>query len=220
MERNTKSCIKILNEYANTACVENYNGEWFLCAKEVLKNNGINLYVYAEAIRQCLKNGRQKQNNIMLVDSTNCGKSFLLNPLELIYKTFMNSSATSYAWFGLEKCEIAYLDDFLYTPEWIKWSDFLLLLEGQSVNLPRSKNQFSSDLTILRDNAIPLFATSKSPIEYIGKYNVLDDLETEMMSSRWKVFCFKNRIPLEKIKNLPRCPNCFVKLIMQGSDMD
>ena len=114
----------------------------------------------------------------------------------------------------------SYLNDFRYTPECIKFSDFLQLLEGQTVDLPRPKSQFSSDLTISRDNTIPFFATSKNPIEYIGKYNVRDDLETEMMSSRWKVFCFKNQIPLEKIKNLPRCPNCFVKLIMQGSDMD
>ena len=173
MERNSKSCIEILNEYANTACVENCNGEWLLCAKEVLKNNSINLHVYAEAICQCLKNGRQKQNNIMLVGPTNCGKSFLLDPLELIYKMFINPSATSYAWVGLEESEIAYLNNFRYTPECIKWSDFLLLLKGQTFNLPRPRNQFSSDLTILRDNTIPFFATSKSPIEYIGKSNVL-----------------------------------------------
>ena len=73
----------------------------------------------------------------------------------------MKPSATSYAWVGLEECEIAYFNDFRYTPECIKWSDFLLLLERQTVNLPRPKNQFSSDLTISRDNAIPLFATSK-----------------------------------------------------------
>ena len=60
VERDSKSRIEILNEYANTACVENCNGEWFLCAKEVRKNNGINLYVYAEAIHQCLKNSCQK----------------------------------------------------------------------------------------------------------------------------------------------------------------
>ena len=168
MERNSKSCIEILNEYANTACVENCNGEWFLCAKEVLKNNSINLYIYVEAIRQCLKNGLQKQNNIMLVGPTNCGKSFLLDPLELIYKTSMNPSATSYAWVGLEKCEIAYLSDFRYTQECIKWSDFLLLLEGQTVNLHCSKNKFLSDLTISRDNTILFLATSKIPIRYIA----------------------------------------------------
>ena len=84
----------------------------FVC-QEVLKNNSISLYIYAEAIRQCLKNGRQKQNNIMLVGPTNYGKSFLLDPLELIYKIFMNSSATSYAWVGLEEREIAYLNIFV-----------------------------------------------------------------------------------------------------------
>ena len=89
-----------------------------MCAKKVLKNNSINLYVYAEAITQCLKNGRQKQNNIMLVGSTNCGKSFSLDLLKLIYKTFMNPSATSYAWVELEEYEIAYLNDFRYTPEY------------------------------------------------------------------------------------------------------
>ena len=46
-----------------------------------------------------------------------------------------------------------------------------------------------------------------------------DDLSTKM-SSRRKVFCFKNQIPLEKVKNLPKCPSCFVRLIMEGSDMD
>ena len=202
MEHNSKSRIKILNKYANTAFVENCNGEWFLYAKEVLKNNSINLHVYAEAFCQYLKNGCQKQNIIMLVGPTSYGKSFLLDPLELIYKIFMNPSATSYAWVGLKECETAYLNDFHYTPECIKWSDFLLLLEGQIVNLPHPKNQFSSDLMILRGNTILFFATSKIPIEYIGKYNARGDLETEMMSSRWNIFCFKNQIPLEKIKNL------------------
>ena len=55
VECHSKSRIEILNEYVNTACVENCNGEWFLYVREVLKNNSINLYVYAEAIGQCLK---------------------------------------------------------------------------------------------------------------------------------------------------------------------
>ena len=55
----------------------------FCAPRKSLKNNSINLYVYAETIRQCLKNGRQKQNNIMLVGPTNCRKSFFLGHLEL-----------------------------------------------------------------------------------------------------------------------------------------
>ena len=62
----------------------------FCVPRKSLKNNSINLYVYAETIRQCLKNGRQKQNNIMLVGPTNCRKSFFW-----VTWNFMNPSATS-----------------------------------------------------------------------------------------------------------------------------
>ena len=91
----------------------------------------------------------------------------------------MNPSATFYAWVGLEECKIAYLIDFRYTLEWIKWSDFLLLLEDRlwtflvlKINF-QVNSQFCEIIEI-----IPFFATSKSPIEYIGKYDVHDDLET------------------------------------------
>ena len=138
----------------------------------------------------------------------------------MIFKTFVNPSSTSYAWVGLDEHEVAYLNNFRYSQECIKWSDFLLLLEGHTVNLPRPKNQFNTDLKILRENTIPFSATSKRPIEYFGKYNMRDERETEMMASRWKVFTFHAQIPSEKVKNLVPCPHCFATLTMQGSEMD
>ena len=57
---------------------------------------------------------------------TNCGKSFLLNLLELIFKSFMNPAAAKYAWVGLDQCEVAYLNVFRWSKELIKWNDFLL----------------------------------------------------------------------------------------------
>ena len=223
VELNCKSRMDILQEYvsSDSACNDNNNScEWFKCAKEALKNKRINLYTFADAVRQCIKYGRQKRNNIMLVGPTNCGKSFLLDPLELIFKTFVNPSSTSYAWVGLDEFEVVYLNDFRYSQEFIKWSEFLLLLEGQTVNLPRPKNQFSSDLRLPREKKMAFFATSKAPIEYIGKYNVKDDGETEMMSSRWKIFNFTVQISPENLKNITSCPYCFAKLVMQGSEMD
>ena len=96
----------------------------------------------------------------------------------------------------------------------------MLLLEGHTLNLPRPKNQFSADLKIPREKTIPFFATSKSPIEYFGKYNMREERETEMMASRWKVFAFHAQISSEKLKNLVPCPHCFATLTMQGSEMD
>lgn len=212
--REEKSRMDLLREYAAGSCVANCNGEWLLCAKQVLANNNINMYYYACTIRKALFRGRSKNNNVLIVGPTNCGKSFLLNPLELIYKTFVNPANARYAWVDMEGCEVAYLNDFRWSREIIEWSDFLLLLEGQTVHLPRPKNQFSSALLVPRDNTIPFFATSKGPIEFIGKFNVRDDRESDMMASRWHKFSFHHQIDNPKV--LEPCPRCFAVLAMEG----
>jgi len=165
-------------------------------------------------MRQALRKGRQKNNNVLITGPTNCGKSFLLNPLEIVFKAFVNPANGKYAWIGLDECEVAYLNDFRWSPEMITWSDFLLLLEGQTVNLPRPKNLYASDMRIDRSNTIPFFATSKGPIEYVGKFNVRDERETDMMSSRWLTICFEKQI--EEPKHVEPCEKCFSKLVMAG----
>ena len=99
-ERASTSQMEVLQQHLNEPCGETCAGSWFACAKEVLKNNGINAYNYADSIRRCLRKDRQKKNNIMLVGPTNCGKSFLFDPLERIFKIFVNPSSTSYEWVG------------------------------------------------------------------------------------------------------------------------
>jgi len=220
LERNNTPRLSIVRSHAAGVCGNSCNGSWLVCARELLQKNGINLYVFANALREGLVKGRQKHINVILVGPTNCGKSFLLNPLEIIYKSFVNPATGRYAWVGLDECEVAYLNDFRWSSEIITWSDFLLLLEGQTVHLPRPKNQFATDLEISRENTIPIFATSKSPIEFVGKYNVRDDKETDMMSSRWNRFVFTYQIPQEKVKHLEPCPTCFSKLVLFGSDTE
>jgi len=53
------------------------------------------------------------------------------------------------------------------------------------VNLPAPKNHFSKDVSITN-----ILATGKSTVKHIGKYNLSDDRETEMMAVRWRVFNF------------------------------
>ena len=151
-------------------CIENSGGVWLTCAKQVLRQNYFN--VYAAAIHDAITTGRQKNNNIMLVGPTNCGKSFLLYLSEIIFRSFINRANGRYEWVGLGTCKIAYLNDFRLSTEIISWSDFLLLLEGQTVYFPRPKNMYATDLCISRDNHLSIFATSKFPVEFVG-YNLL-----------------------------------------------
>ena len=213
--RKTQSLDLVRETFQSGACVEGCQGSWLTKATEVLANNAIEVNFFSAAIRNALVKGRRKNTNILLTGPTNCGKSFLLDPLELIFSAFMNPATGRYAWIGMERCEVAYLNDFRWSPETIAWSDFLLLFEGQTVNLPRPKNQFATDLRVGRENTIPFFATSKGPIEFVGKFNVRDERETDMMSSRWFHIEFDRQIA--NVQHTEACPKCFASLIMTGS---
>ena len=185
----------------------------FKCAREVFKRNNTNSYVFANALSQSITIGRQVNMNIMLPGSTNCDKFFLLNPLELMLNCFVNTAIRKCPWVGLDECEVTYLNDFRWSVELIAWNYFLLSLEGQTVQLPRPKNQSAADMVIDRDNTLLFFATSSKRIEFVGKYNVCDEREYKKMDSRWRLFRFTTQIPKESTKVLPPCPRCYSTLV-------
>ena len=135
-----------------------------------------------------------------------------------MFKAFVNPATDRYPWVGLDECKVAYLNDFRWSTEIIAWSDFQLLLEGQTVHLPRPKNHYATDMCIQRENSIPFFATSREPIEFIGKYNIRDERESAMMSSRWHTFNFTHEI--ENVKNIDPCTCCFSILVLMGAEED
>lgn len=198
-------------------CVDSCGGNWLKCALEVLKQNHVHPYVFAAAVRELLERGRGKFRNIMIVGPANCGKTFLLMPITTIFKSFLNPATTSYAWLGVEDAEVIFLNDFRWSSEIIAWKDFLLLLEGQPIHFPAPKTTYAKDIYLEQDT--PIFATSKAPVTYIGKYNCSDDRETEMMAARWKIFSFTHQIPQADQKELSPCGHCFCELILLGEDM-
>ena len=142
------------------------------------------------------------------------GKRFYLRPLELIFKIFSNPAADRYASVGVEHAEIIFLNDFRRSKELIEWKSFLLLLEGDRVNLPAPKNHFSTDICMSEDT--PIFATSKSIIKYKGSYNSQDQAKDDMMASRWNVFTFFHSMPENEQKDVNPCAKCFAKLVLMG----
>ena len=152
----------------------------------MLQTNSIHPFVFAAALRELMIKGRGKFRNLMLVGPANCGKTFLLSPLQVLFNTFSNPSNDKYAWIGAEQSEIIFLNDFRWSQELIAWKEFLFLLEGQVVHLPSPKNHYATDICISFD--LPIFATGKSRIIFTGRYKQPDERETEMMSVKWKVF--------------------------------
>ena len=68
------------------------------------------------------------------------------------------------------------MQDFRWSSELISWKDLLLLLEGEPVKLPSPKNQFVTDVYIKTD--MPIFATSKAKIEFVGKHSMRDNRDS------------------------------------------
>ena len=164
IQRASMSSMDLIEKaYQKNDCV--CQGQWLTCANQVLVSNGVHPYVFADRVRTLLSKGRGKLRNVIIVGPANCGKTFLLRPLGIIFKTFSNPANDKYGWVGADKAEVIFLNDFRWSSELIKWNEFLLLLEGHTVHLPAPKNRFARThqflllakmLSSLLVNTIPL----------------------------------------------------------------
>ena len=97
------------------SCTPECNGQWLQCATQLLNWN-VARRAFSEAVKNLLEKGRGKFRNILLKGPANTGKTFLLNPLSLVYKTFSNPATSTFAWVGAEREEVIFLNDFRWLP--------------------------------------------------------------------------------------------------------
>ena len=166
-------------------------------------------------MRTLLEKGRGKYRNVYLKGPCNCAKTFLLNPLNTVFKTFSNPASTTFAWLGAQEAEVVFLNDFRWSAQIIPWHDFLMLLEGQKVHLPAPKTHYKQDIVFEGDT--PIFCTSKDELSFV-RAGVLDTVETRMMQVRWRVFTLYHQIPEEQQHNVPLCARCFSELIFPQAE--
>lgn len=203
--------LEILEEALQNPCSEQCNGQWVECAKQLLRWNDVSQDTFTHAVRNLLEQGRGKFRNILIRGPANTGKTFILNPLNVVYKSFSNPATSTFAWVGAEKAEVIFLNDFRWNPQIIPWHDLLLMLEGQPVHLPAPKSYFCKDIEFNADT--PIFCTTKRDLVYV-KGGVIDETETEMMAVRWYSFQFRRQIPHCDQITVPSCARCFAELIL------
>ena len=210
LQRSKMTRIEIFYSKLEGECEPGCDGQWLQMAKEVLERNSIVRNDFAEAVRILFDKGRGKYRNLYLKGPCNCAKTFLLNPLNIIYKTFSNPASKTFAWVGAEKSKVVFLNDFRWSAQIIPWHDFLMLLEGRSVHLPAPKTHYRQDILFQGDT--PIFCTSKDELSYV-RGGVVDDRETQMMKVRWRVVNLFHKIPEEQQKSVPPCGKCFSLLV-------
>ena len=209
IQRSKLSRLQILQQPITTPCI--CSGEWLQCAIEILNKNSIEIAVFSDAIIKLLVMGRGKGRNIYICGPANCGKTFILDPLRVIFDTFLSPATCSYAWLGVENKEVIFLNDFRWSPVILPWHDMLLLLEGHVVHFAAPKTTYNQDIEFCRDT--PIFATAKAPISFV-KGSIIDNRETEMMNVRWRIFSFRHQFDLECQKTVPSCGHCFATMLL------
>ena len=165
MVRSKKTRVQLLEEAKDGECVMGCAGQWFEAALQGLANQEIMPSVFCGAVYEALSKGRGKFRNIYVHGSSNCGKSFILLPLKVIFNTFSNPATGSFTWIGAEQAKVIFLNDFRWDPKLIAWADLLQVLEGDVVHLPAPKTFCQRDLEFTVDT--PFFAMADTPMVLI-----------------------------------------------------
>ena len=135
----------------------------------------------------------------------------MLKPLTKIYNCFQSPTSGTFNWVSAEKAECVFLNDFRWNEKVIPWSDLLNLLEGESIHVPAPKTRYAKDAVWTADT--PIFGTSKTKIRKYER-DQMDEIETEMMDSRWKVFLFRHQFVKENVVDIAPCLHCFASLVL------
>lgn len=210
LDRRSSTRMELMYKALLQPCMEECNGQWLILAKKTLENNQIQLREFAGAVSTALEKGRGKKQNVLIIGEGNCGKTFLLKPLNRIYEIFSNPATGSFAWLGVEKAEVIFLNDFRWDAKIIAWSDFLTLLERDSMHFPAPKTSYGQDIFFEKDT--PIFATSSALFQKGNNCHK----ENHMMELRWKTFKFTYEIPESEIIICEPCARCFSDLIINN----
>ena len=212
--RSMKTHIELLEQQNAGECQPGCEGKWLSAAYARLQQHGIMKEDLCAAVYTALSKGRGKYQNVFIHGETNCGKSFILSPLKLIYKAFCNPATGSFAWMGAEDAEIIFLNDFHWHPNIKAWADFLQALEGDTVHLLAPTNVCCRYVELNKDTLF--FTTSDTPV-VLFKAGVVDNTNTQMMLVRWRFFHFWRQIPYSEQQALVPCCHCFAKFILHNA---
>ena len=82
MVRQQKTRFQILSDSTNSEFDESCDGQWLTKCLDTLDKNNIVRDDFSDALFNLINFGRSKYCNLILVGTANCGKTFLIKPLQ------------------------------------------------------------------------------------------------------------------------------------------
>ena len=112
LQRSKLTRLQILEKCLQDPFTAECYGRWAECVRQLLMWNHVPIEVFTKAVKNLLEQGRGKFLNILIKGPANTGKTFLLNPFNIVYKSFTNPATSTFAWVGAEKAEVIFLNNF------------------------------------------------------------------------------------------------------------
>lgn len=219
-----KACLSLIEQLqsarASQPCTCPVQGQWLAMAQEILHHNGLT-GVFEQAVYRALAEGRKKKNNVFIVGESNCGKSFLLNPLKMLFACYQQPDSGSYQLETLLDKQVMFLNDFSWdhNEKWCSWAYFKCLLEGGEIPVGRPKNKGAD---VVYRASCPILGTCASPIQLLSKQLggrgalVVDTKETQQMHNRINYLRLTVPIPEASLVECSPCAVCAATLYLQG----
>jgi hypothetical protein len=113
--------IGVLREAAARDCTCDVGGQWLDLAHATLDRNGVRSQ-FQQAVYRIPEQGRAKKNNLFLLGPPNAGKSFVLQPLTVLFRSYAIPDDGSHQLEHVLDKEVAYLNDFTWDEKWLQWS--------------------------------------------------------------------------------------------------
>ena len=207
----------LANVIRSVRCTCEELGLWHSMATEILNSNHLN-GTFQSVMYRILQEGRRKMNNLFIVGPPNCAKSFLLNPLKVLFDTYLQPDGGSYQMEALMGKQVAYLNDFEWdhSEKWCRWSFFKNFLEGGSLAVARPKNRGGNTVFELDS---PVFGTCASPVQLLSKGSrslTVNQMETNQMDKRILYVRLFAQIGDGETRDCKPCATCAARLYLQG----
>ena len=119
IERNNKSRLQILEESLSKLRIPGRASRRLTQTQDTLFKNNIDINLFTTAVKTTLVQGRGKHRNVMLVGTSNCGKTFPLKPLKKFFSCFVTPTKVTFNWVGTGNSDCAFLNYFRWSEEFI-----------------------------------------------------------------------------------------------------
>ena len=215
LARSKLNRVGILKQYvANQTCTCPSAGLCYRLIKGCLGHNNLD-GSFQKTVFDNLVAGRKKMRNLCLVGSSNCAKSFLVEPLGLIYNTYVRPDGGTYQLEDLVGKELVLLNDFEFddgAAKWMPWQYFKNFLEGTKLTVARPKNR-GGNVPFKADS--PVFLTAPQEI-CLMRGRRIDTYETTQMSKRVAYMKLTHTYEEKDRIECAPCGHCGARVHLEG----